>query len=457
MDPHRLTATDTIVALATPPGRSALGVIRVSGPQTGIVLSRVFRRKKAGPLLARRPLLGEFLDPTGQPVDTGVALLYRAPASSTGEDLAECTVHGSVGVIRAVVASCIAAGARPAEPGEFTMRALRAGKLDLSQAEAVADLVDAESAEQARVANRQLRGEVGEALTPLAEQLVDLLAEVEASLDFADGEADLGLAASDAASRIETLISSVRALLQASGPARRVREGARVVLLGPPNAGKSSLFNALLGHDRTIVSSEPGTTRDLIEELVVIDGLPLVLIDAAGVASQPAGTADAEGMRRARHAAARADLVLSVYDASCAWRPEPTPRSTDSGRAIATLLVGTHHDLPQAAPLVAGTIAVACPSGAGLDALRQAISTALQAPGPAPLESVALATERHRAAAQQAIVALERGRELASGGASPELLCVELRDALQALHSILGTIDAEQLLGRIFARFCIGK
>jgi tRNA modification GTPase len=442
-----IQAEDTIVALATLPGRAALGVVRVSGPATRQVLGRVFRRRApATRLLVRRPMLGEFLASDGGLIDEGLVLLYAAPASYTGEDLAECTLHGSTAVLRAFISACRAAGARPAEPGEFTLRAFRAGKLDLAQAEAVADLIDATTAEQARVAARQLRGEVGNAIAPLAEAAFDLLADVEASLDFADGEADLGLAGADAAQRIDVIVSQLQRVLGASDSARRVREGARVVLLGPPNAGKSSLFNALLGRDRAIVSTEPGTTRDLVEEIMVIDGLPIVLVDAAGVDDVPTGAADAEGMRRARDAAAGADLVLSVYDGSSAWRPQAL------GFAVAT-----HADLPLAAPLVENSISVSSVTGAGIDALIAILAERLHAPGAAPIESVALATERHRAAAEAAIAALQNARELALTNAGGELVAVELRAAIGALHSILGNVGTEVLLGRIFSRFCIGK
>lgn len=442
-----LQSQDTIVALATPMGRSALGVVRVSGPATRQVLARVFRRRSPlKGLWVRRPMFGEFLASDGGVIDEGLVLLYAAPASYTGEDLAECSLHGSTAALSAFVSACRAAGARPAEPGEFTLRALRAGKLDLAQAEAVADLIDATTAEQARIAARQLRGEVGRAITPLAEAVFDLLADVEASLDFADGEADLGLAGADAAQPIDAIVSQLQRVLGDSDSARRVREGARVVLLGPPNAGKSSLFNALVGRDRVIVSPEPGTTRDVVEETIVIGGLPIVLLDAAGVGAAPAGAADAEGMRRAREAAAGADLVLSVYDGSKSWRPEGNG-----------LPVATHADLPQAAALVEGSICVSSITGLGIDQLIDTLAERLHAPGSAPIESVALATERHRAAAESAIAALQRGRELAQENAGGELLAVELRTAIAALRSILGDFDTEALLGRVFSRFCIGK
>ncbi len=439
----------TIVAQATPPGRGALAVVRLSGSRSAEILAHVFTRVSAAPLIDRRPMLGCVRDRSGAIIDQAMATLHRAPHSVTGEEVAEITLHGSPAIVRETVAACISAGARPAAPGEFTLRALRHGKLDLAQAEAVRDLVEAGSVEQARIAARQLAGEVSAAIGPLADAIFELLAEVEAGLDFADGEAVLALDGAAVTERVEHLASRIDRLAGASERARRIREGARVVLLGPTNSGKSSIFNNLIGFDRVIVTAEPGTTRDLIEEQVVIEGLPTVLVDAAGV-GDPGGHAEAEGMRRALAAAEAAHLVLEVYDLSLPDRPAGPP-------APLRLRVGTHADLPPAGAPAEGTIAVSSRTGQGIDALRAAIAEALHAPGARPIESVALATERHLAAALDARDALRAASGLAQNEAGPELVALELRRAVHALREILGDVGPEALLERIFARFCIGK
>lgn len=439
----------TIVAQATPPGRGALAIVRLSGPRSGEILGRVFTRENAAPFVERRPMLGRVRDRSGAVIDQAVVTVQRAPHSVTGEEVAEITLHGSPAIVRETVAACVFAGARPAAPGEFTLRALRNGKLDLAQAEAVRDLVEAGSVEQARIAARQLAGEVSAAIGPLADAIFELLADVEAGLDFADGEEALALDGAAVTERVEHLASRIDRLAGASERARRVREGARVVLLGPPNSGKSSVFNKLIGFDRVIVTAEPGTTRDLIEEQAVIEGLPTVLVDAAGV-GDPGGHAEAEGMRRALAAAAAAHLVLEVYDLSLPDRPPGPP-------APHRLRVGTHADLPPAGAPAEGTIAVSSRTGQGIDALRAAIAEALHAPGARPIESVALATERHLAAALEAREALRAASGLAQNEAGPELVAIELRRAVHALREILGDVGPEALLERIFARFCIGK
>ena len=437
------------MAHATPPGRGALAIVRLSGPRSAAVVARIFARANDAPLVERRPMLGRVLDRSGAVIDQAVVTLHRAPHSVTGEDVAEITLHGSPAIVRETLAACVSAGARPAAPGEFTLRALRNGKVDLAQAEAVRDLVEATSIEQVRIAARQLGGEVSAAIAPLADAIFELLADVEAGLDFADGEEALALAAAEVAGRADRLAARIDGLAGASERARRVREGARVVLLGPPNSGKSSLFNNLIGFDRVIVTPEPGTTRDLIEEQVVIAGLPIVLIDAAGV-GDPGGHAEAEGMRRALAAAETAHLVLEVYDLSRPERPAGPPGPH-------RLRVGTHADLPGAGRPAEGTIAVSSRTGEGIDALRAAIAELLHAPGSRPIESVALATERHLAAALEARAALGDASRLARAEAGAELVAIELRRAVHALREILGEVGPEALLERIFARFCIGK
>lgn len=442
---------DTVIAPSTPPGRSALAVVRLSGPATLAILEKIFRRRRGRSIPARRPVLGFFHDAAGQLIDEGMATFFPAPRSFTGEDLAELSLHGSPPVVRAVLAAGVAAGARPANPGEFTLRALRRGKLDLTQVEAIGDLVEAATIEQARIAVRQLDGEVSATIAPLAEEILDLLADVEAGLDFAEEEAGLALSAAAVHKRLQPLKERLQHALEAGAIAAQVREGARVVLHGPPNAGKSSLFNALSGTNRVIVSEEPGTTRDLIEEVVVIEGQPVVLVDAAGI-GESRTAAEAEGIRRAREAAGKAAVVLHVFDLGLRERP-PLPFPLPPGQ----IAVGTHADLPYDRPTLPGSVVVSSKTGTGIDDLRRAIAQAVNAPGSGPLPSVALATERHRRAGAEAAGFLESAGQLLLAGAGAELVAVELRGAVGALWEILGVVGPEELLGRIFSRFCIGK
>lgn len=445
-----MPAADTIVAPASAPGRSALAIVRVSGPLARAILDLLFRPHGEKAIQAGRARLGELIDREGQVIDECVALFWQSPLSATGEDVVEFFTHGAPALVEETVAHACAKGARLAEPGEFTMRALESGKLDIARVEAIGDLLDAGTIEQVRVAARQLRGEVGAALAPIADALYELVADVEASLDFAEDEG-LGLQTSEILERASLVRGQLGALVEKSEPALKVREGARVVLLGPPNAGKSSLFNALVGRDRVIVSEEPGTTRDTIEETIVIEGLPVVLVDGAGQ-GVARGDAEEEGMRRALAEAERADLVLDVFDLRAPHRP------AQCSEGIEHIRVGTRADLlPELRPKGESIILVGTPTMLGVDNLRRNIALRLRAPGNAPVESVAIATRRHREEATRALDALDRADASVRSGAGLECISVDLRDALHALREIVGDVTPEDLLGRVFARFCIGK
>lgn len=458
MSTSRERTQQTIVAPSTPMGRAAVCLLRLSGPDALPIAAKVFVGvQSVEKQSARRAELGDFLDRKGRAIDRGLLTVFRGPASYTGEDVVEMTTHGSVAVVRELVAACVQAGARVADPGEFTLRAMRSGKLDLTQAEAVRDLVDAATVEQARIATRQLQGEVSDTFAPLAEKVLHVLADLEASLDFADEE-DLALAPQHFADRCRGLADEIQALLHDSETAKRVREGARVVFLGPPNAGKSSLFNALVGESRAIVTSEPGTTRDLVEETIVLDGLPLVLIDAAGI-GEAGGEAERQGMQRAVRAARDADLVLELFDPATQDQPQNT------SQFARRIVVATHADATRATSAIdAGrssmresTVLVDSVTGRGMDDLRARMAQELHAPGSVPIESVALATERHRDAAASARSLLIQSAESLESGTEIELVAIELRQAVAQLHSILGEVGPEELLGQIFSRFCIGK
>jgi len=432
---------DTIVAIATPSGRGGIGIVRVSGRQAPDIAQQLLGKLPQARRATHRP----FLDARGEKIDEGIALFFPAPGSYTGEPVLELHGHGGPVVMQALLAACVNAGARLAEPGEFTRRAFLEGKLDLAQAEAVADLIDAASREAARSALRSLNGEFSAAIAALQAELVELRALTEAMLDFPEEEVDL-LHEDDARGRLERTRRALDGLLDKSRQGSLLREGIHVVLAGRPNVGKSSLMNRLAGEERAIVTPYPGTTRDALREPVQIAGVPLVLVDTAGL-RRAADEAERLGIERTRRELERADLVLAVFEAGTA----PAPLD-DLPAAAARVDVYNKVDLAPGFVAPAGAVAVSAKSGEGIDALRTAI---LDAAGwKSSGESVFLARERH-------LRALERARgHLATAKpdrGSWELFAEELRLAHVALGEITGGFSADDLLGEIFGRFCIGK
>lgn len=433
-------ARDTIAAIATPGGRGGIGIVRLSGPAVAEIARRV-----AGKLpQERRATPANFHAADGTLIDRGLALYFAAPRSYTGEDVLELHGHGGPAVMRALLAACADAGARLAEPGEFTRRAFLEGKLDLAQAEAVADLIDAASGQAARAAIRSLTGEFSAAVMNLRAQLVELRALTEALLDFPEEEVD-ALHRDDAARRLAALRESLGALREQSRQGRLLREGLHVALAGAPNVGKSSLLNRLVGEERAIVTPIAGTTRDALREPIDLEGVPLVMVDTAGL-RETQDPVERAGVERSRREIQAADLVLVVMDAS-------TPAATrpDTGESP-HLEVYNKLDLVPAFVPPAGAVGVSAKTGAGLEALRRAI---LRAGGWASGgETPFLARERHLRALQEAATHLERA---AGEQDRPELFAEELRVAQRALDEITGEFSADDLLGEIFSRFCIGK
>lgn len=427
---------DTIAAIATPTGRGGIGIVRVSGP--------------AVPAIARA-ILGALPEPRVATfskfaeIDRGIALYFAAPHSYTGEAVLELQAHGGPVVMKALLAACVDAGARIAEPGEFTRRAYLEGKLDLAQAEAVADLIDAATQEAARSALRSLSGEFSAAVGALVAQLIELRALTEAMLDFPEEEID-PLHARDAAQRLAHARETLESVLRKSRQGSLLRSGVHVVLAGRPNVGKSSLLNRLAGDERAIVTPAPGTTRDALREPVQIHGVPLVLVDTAGL-RRDADEIEQLGIERTRRELANADVVLAVHEAgSEATLQEPLPagaRRVDVYNKI---------DLAPAFRPPAGAVAVSAKTGDGLERLRDAILDAVgwNVTG----ESVFLARERHLRALESARAHLATAElELSRW----DLFAEELRLAQIALGAITGEFRADDLLGEIFARFCIGK
>ena len=447
----------TLAAVATAPGRGGIGCVRISGPDAytiaqGLVVTRTeFVLPGDG-----RPHFGTFLDGDGLELDHGYIVAFVAERAYTGEPTVELWPHGSPPVLDALTRAAVARGARPAGPGEFTYRALRHGRLDLARAEAVRDLIAARTVYQARVAFTQVEGALARRLAPLRDAMIDLVARGEAAIEFAD-EAETHLAAGGLARGLEAAFASAHALLLEANRGRVVREGARVALSGVTSVGKSSVFNRLLGRDRAIVSPLPGTTRDTLEETVELFGIPVTVIDTAGV--RPAGDAiEAEGVRRARAAAGEADLVILVLDASRSLRDDERAALADrlSEGGTETIIVANKIDL--ASPGEAGlpwpkAIPVSALTGEGLDALREAIHGALCGAG--SREDPVLTNVRHAAALEETVSALDRARHALSLG--EELVLEDLRAALTALGGITGEVANDDLYDRIFTTFCIGK
>jgi tRNA modification GTPase len=438
-------ANDTIFAMVTAPGRAAVAICRVSGPCTREALARL----AGGVPAPRHAQLARLLHPeSGEAIDDGLVLFFPAPRSYTGEDCAELQVHGGIAISRALVDVLGSMGLRPAGPGEFTRRAFLNDKLDLAQAEGVADLVDAETEFQRRQALRQLEGHLSRQVEEWRRGLISLGALVEAELDFAD-EGDVGvLITKNIIAEVIQLRNQMHQALRSAHNAERTRDGLRVVIAGAPNAGKSTLLNALARRDVAIVSQHPGTTRDALEVRLDLGGYPMMMTDTAGL-RESADPVERIGVDRAFARAEAADLVL--------WLVEPgSDAVTPPGFAgpVTVWTVATKCDIGAPVPTLA-KLAISAATGAGLDRLEDALERfageTLEIGGEVP----ALTRERHRQAMTTACEAL--GRIVESSSLPPEIVAEEIRVAQQAVGRIAGRVDVEDVLGEIFGRFCIGK
>lgn len=450
-----MTRTDTIVAAATPPGRGGIGIVRVSGPKAPEIGAVMLGELPA----ARQATFMRFLDAQGEPIDAGLALFFPAPHSYTGEHVLELHGHGGPVVLEALVARAVALGARRALAGEFTQRAFLNDKLDLAQAEAIADLIDAGSQEAARAAMRSLQGEFSAMVRGLTEAVTELRTYVEAAIDFPEEEIDF-LADRELSERFQGVRDHFEGVLEAARQGRLLREGMTVVIAGRPNAGKSSLLNRLAGYDAAIVTPIPGTTRDIVRERIAIDGMPLHVLDTAGL-REASDLVEEEGIRRAQAEMARADRVLFVIDAS----EDPAARAYREERArlpadVPVTLVFNKCDLAVGVP-VADTltgpprITICALDGTGLNELRAHLK---QCMGYQTVEGGAVsARRRHLEALAVARHHTEEAARQLTESRAGELVAEELRAAQQALAQITGEFTTEDLLGRIFAGFCIGK
>lgn len=437
---------DTIAALATPFGQGAISVLRISGPEAVAVADKVFRGSvKVVQAASGRVSHGRIVDGDSV-VDDVLLTVFRAPRSYTGEDVVEISGHGGMVVARATMKAVLAAGARPAEPGEFTRRAFLNGKLDLTQAEAVMDLISARSDAAARAAAGQLAGRLGEEVEKLRQDVLVALAHLEAFIDFPEEGIDPE-SGKILRGRLEDVSAGVARLLSTADEGRMLREGVRLVIHGEPNVGKSSLLNLLLGYDRAIVSAIPGTTRDTIEENLTLGGLPFRIVDTAGFrdSSDPL---EQEGMRRAAREVEQADVAVRVFD-----NPSAAAQSTP-GNEIRVL---NKIDLWPAEQIPPGVVAVSCLDGRGLSELVAAIGERSGLLSMGKLEETVAVNARHQHCLSTGASFLAASIDSLGRGNAPELTAVELRSALASLGEITGAGDHEEVLDKIFGAFCIGK
>jgi len=446
-------AADTIAAIATPPGRGGVGIVRISGPSVTTVAAAVLGLLPP----ARHAQHARFFDAGGQVIDEGIALYFAGPASFTGEDILELQGHGGPVVLDLLLQRVLELGARLAEPGEFSRRAFLNDKLDLAQAEAIADLIDSQTRAAARSAMRSLSGEFSSQIHALVAAITDLRMYVEAAIDFPEEEIDF-LADAHIADGLQRLIGQVEELLRRAHTGRLLRDGMTLVIAGLPNAGKSSLMNALTGQESAIVTATPGTTRDVLREQIEIDGLPLHIIDTAGL-RESGDEVEREGVRRAREQLARADHALWVFDGASDPDASGLP-AAGLPEGLTVTRVRNKADIT-ARPLglqqlADGTeISLSAKTGAGVEALRSHLKglVAFEGSGDGDFS----ARRRHLDAIARAASALQAGRRALSDGRAGELLAEDLRQSQLALAEITGEFTADDLLGRIFSSFCIGK
>ncbi|HEY8508939.1 MAG TPA: tRNA uridine-5-carboxymethylaminomethyl(34) synthesis GTPase MnmE [Steroidobacteraceae bacterium] len=450
-----MNRVDTIVAAATPPGRGGIGIVRISGPKVPEIAAVIVGEVPK----ARHATFARFMDAAGEPIDAGLVLFFPAPRSYTGEHVLELHGHGGPVVMEALISRAIELGARRALPGEFTQRAFLNDKLDLAQAEAIADLIDAGSQEAARAAMRSLQGELSAMVQGLSEAIIDLRTYVEAAIDFPEEEIDF-LSDRALAERLQTVRDHFDAVEQSVRQGRLLREGMTVVIAGRPNAGKSSLLNRLAGYDAAIVTSIPGTTRDVLRERIDIDGMPLHILDTAGL-REGGDIVEEEGIRRAQAEMKRADRVLFVIDAAA----DPDARAFAEERSrlpehVPVTLIFNKCDLARGIPVpdtYSGPprIMISALTGEGLDTLRAHLKETM---GFRTAESGAIsARQRHLDALARARRHVDEAERQLREQRAGELVAEELREAHRALGEITGEFTPDDLLGRIFSSFCIGK
>jgi tRNA modification GTPase len=454
---------DTIVALATPPGRGGIGVVRLSGLEASSIATPMLRLTRSGGLQPNRVHFGELIDPaTNERIDEVVVTFFAKPHSYTTDDVIEISSHGSPVVLRHIVEMALARGARLAEPGEFTMRAFLNGRIDLTQAEAVRDLIDSQTLYQAQVAARQLDGALSKRLQPIKQRLIDLIAIMEAGIDFAEDDVSI-TPDEQILERIAQVRGPLEQLLASFTYGKVVHKGLTLAIVGRPNVGKSSLFNCLVEHERAIVTATPGTTRDLVSETVSIGGIPVRLVDTAGI-RDALDEAESIGVRKSLEALADADIVLVVLDASHPADDEAT-RQRDTElislvtRRMAIVVQNKIDAIATAQLLPDGGLPVVMTSaltGQGIEFLRAKILRLACGDG-SPLESGFLTNVRHQKLVQDSITALDTAAAAVPQKTPHEMLLLDLYSALRLLDEITGATTADDILNLVFSSFCIGK
>jgi len=441
----------TIAAISTPPGHSGIGVVRLSGADARRIAEYILRFRAGHEWQPWRAALAELIDERGDVVDQVVATFFERPRSYTGEDVVEIACHGSPVVLRFCLERASRAGARLAEPGEFTLRAYLNGRIDLPRAEAVRDLIEATTLYQARVAAQQMEGSVSRRIRPLKEQLLELIALLEAGIDFADDDVSVA-PAEEILRRLDPIERGLAALIASFDFGKLVHTGISLAIVGRPNVGKSSLFNRLLEQERAIVTDIPGTTRDLISEVASIGGIPIRFVDTAGIRAGH-DLVETLGIERSYQAMADADLTIVVVDLSEVVEPEDLAlieRARAQGRF---LVVGNKSDLPRRAVLVEDFAAVSALTGSGLDELRSRISPAANQ----EQESGFITSVRHEQLLRESGEALQHARQAVEFGIPHEMLLLDLYAGLRPIDAITGATTADDILNRIFSTFCIGK
>jgi tRNA modification GTPase len=453
---RRVELDDTIVAIATPPGRGGVGVVRLAGPAATSIVATMLHLPR--PLEAGRAIFGELVEPaSGERIDEVVATFFQKPHSYTTDDVVEISAHGAPVVLRHAVDLAVAQGARLAEPGEFTMRAFLKGRIDLTQAEAVRDLIDSQTLYQAKVAAQQLEGAISRRLQPVKQKLIELIAVMEAGIDFAEDDVPVA-----PAEQLRERIAEVRAplaqLLASFAYGKVVHEGLTLAIVGRPNVGKSSLFNRLVERERAIVTATPGTTRDLVSETVSLGGIPVRLVDTAGIRTA-VDEAESIGVAKSREALADADLVLVVLDAA-------QPETAEDCQLLAAvegrpaIVVGNKADLvtsqspSREKKLLLRTSAL---TGEGVDDLREEILKHVAGDAGAQQESGFLTNVRHQGLVRDAIGGLDAAAAALGCSVPHEMVLLDLYSALRALDTITGLTTTEDILSLIFSSFCIGK
>jgi tRNA modification GTPase len=447
-----IIAGDTIAAISTPAGEGAIALVRISGIDAIAVADKVFRGKeKPSRFASHVQHFGEILDGADQLIDQVVLSVHRAPASYTGEDLVEISCHGGALVSARVLEACLRAGARAARPGEFTERAFLNGKMDLTQAEAVIDLIRARTDLALRSATEQLEGRLGEKIRKIRDELISLLAHIDASIDFPEE----GIAPDEGErlrARLDSVCDEIAALLATADQGRILRDGVRVVVYGATNAGKSSLLNRLLGYDRVIVSETHGTTRDTIEESVNLDGVPIRLLDTAGLRAS-AGELEREGIARTEKSLQLADLRLHIADRNAPRPPHFDERAVDANEIV----ILNKSDLPENSDWKHfHALRISCATGEGLRELEKEILARITKQNLRPESTVAINT-RHRDCLRRALESSDRARAALGERLPPEYVAADLNEALRAVGEVIGAVDVEQILDSVFGQFCIGK